>query len=188
MVFQKKLLVILLLVWIAQTVVIPAAYGQEKAIGEYDVKAAFLYSVAKFVEWPDASLDNKSTLTIYILGDAPFGSVLDTIRGKTIKGKTVVVNKTNSLNILKNGDILFISNSEKERLKQILNGISHLSILTVGDTESFAQNGVMVNFYIENNRIRFEINMEAARLAGLKISSNLLKMGKIIAPPMEKEK
>lgn len=182
MVFQKKFLVVILLVWIASATAIPTAHGQEKAIGEYDVKAAFIYNVAKFVEWPDTSPDNKSTLTIYILGDAPFGSALDTIRGKTIKGKTVVVKKTNSLNMLENGDILFISNSEKEKLEQILNRISRLPILTVGDTESFAKNGVIVNFYIEDKKIRFEINIEAANRAGLRISSNLLKLGKIISP------
>ena len=182
MVFQKKFLVVILLVWIASAAAIPTAHGQEKAIGEYHVKAAFIYNLAKFVEWPDTSLDKKSTLTIYILGDAPFGRALDTIRGKTIKRKTVVVKKTNSLNILKNGDILFISNSEKERLEQILNGISCLPILTVGDTESFAKNGVIVNFYIEDKKVRFEINIEAANRAGLRISSNLLKLGKIISP------
>lgn len=182
MVFQKKFLVVILLVWIASAAAIPTAHGQEKEIGEYDVKTAFLYNVVKFVEWPDTSLDNNSTVTIYILGDAPFGSALDTIRGKTIKGKTVVVKKTNSLNMLKNGDILFISNSEKERLEQILNRISRLPILTVGDTESFAKNGVIVNFYIEDKKIRFEINIEAANRAGLRISSNLLKLGKIISP------
>jgi hypothetical protein len=182
MVFQKKFLVVLLLVWIASAAAIPTAHGQEKAIGEYDVKAAFLYNLTKFIEWPDKSLDQKSALTIYILGDAPFGNALDAIRGKTIKGKAIVVKKTNSLDILKHGDILFISNSEKGRLEQILKGISGLPILTVGDTESFAENGVIVNFYIEDNKIRFEINIEAAKRAGLRISSNLLRLGKIISP------
>ena len=183
MVFHKKFAVILLIIWIVQmTIVTIPARGQEKKIGEYEVKAAFLYNMARFIDWPDKSLDQKSTLTIYILGDAPFGSALDAIQGKTIKGKTIVVKKADSLNILKNGDILFISGSEKERLEQILKGISGLPILTVGDTESFAKNGVVVNFYIEDKKVRFEINIAAAERAGLRISSNLLKLGKIVPP------
>lgn len=182
MVFQKKFLVVLLLLWIVLAAAIPAADGQENKFNEYEVKAAFIYNLAKFIEWPDKSMDRKSTLTIYILGNAPFGSALDAIRGKTIKEKAIVVKKTDSLNILKNGDILFISNSEKERLDQILNEISRLPILTIGDTESFAENGVIVNFYIEDKKVRFEINIEAAKRAGLRVSSNLLKLARIISP------
>jgi hypothetical protein len=144
--------------------------------------------MAKFIEWPDKSLDNGSTLTIYILGDDPFGANLDVIKGKLVKGKTVFVKQIDSPDILRDVGILFVSRSEKDQLPDILKGISGKPILTVGDTVGFAKRGVMVNFYLEDNKIRFEINMEAARLAGLKISSNLLKIGKIISPPTGKEK
>jgi hypothetical protein len=187
MVFHAKGAVILLLIWIALAAAIPAVHGQEKKFGEYEVKAVFLYNLTKFIEWPDKSLDQKSTLTIYILGDAPFGSSLDAIHGKMYKGKPIVVKKTNSLTILKSSDIIFISHSEKERLEQILKEISGLPVLTVGDTESFAKKGVILNFYIEDQKIRFEINIEAAKHAGLRISSNLLKLGKIISPSTGKK-
>jgi hypothetical protein len=184
----RKLAAIFLLMTITATVVILPAHGQEQKLDEYEVKAVFLYYLAKFIEWPDKSLDNSPTLTVYILGDDPFGAHLDAIKGKLIKGKSVVVKQIASPAALKNAGILFISSSEKEQLQDILKGISRLPILTVGDTQSFANRGVMVNFYIDNDKIRFEINLETARLAGLKISSNLLKTGKIIAPPMGKEK
>ena len=185
--FYRKFASILILLLIMSAASIPVQ-GEERKLGEYEVKAVFLYNLAKFIEWPEKSLDNSSTLTVYILGDDPFGANLDAIKGKLIKGKTVVVKQIASPTALKNAGVLFISSSEQEQLQDILKGVSGKPILTVGDTESFASRGVMVNFYIENNKIRFEINREAARLAGLKISSNLLKMGKIIAPPMEKEK
>jgi hypothetical protein len=188
MVFYRKLAAISLLLTITAAVVSLPARGEERKLGEYEVKAVFIYNLAKFIEWPDKSLDNSPTLTVYILGDDPFGAHLDAIKDKLIKGKTVVVKQIASPAALKNVGILYISSSEKEQLQDILKGISGLPILTVGDTQSFATRGVMVNFYLENNKIRFEINLEAARLAGLKISSNLLKMGKIIAPPMGKEK
>jgi hypothetical protein len=173
---------------ITAAVVILPVQGEERKLGEYEVKAVFLYNLAKFIDWPDKSFDNSPTLTVYILGDDPFGPNLDAIKGKLIKGKTVVVKQIASPTALKNVGILFIARSEKEQLPDILKSLSGLPILTVGDTQSFANRGVMVNFYIENSKIRFEINMEAARLAGLKISSNLLKMGKIIPPPIGKEK
>ena len=186
--FYRKLAAILILVTIIATVVVFPVKGEERKLGEYEVKAAFLYNLAKFIEWPDKSLDNSSTLTVYILGDDPFGAKLDAIKGKLIKGKTVVVKQIDSPDTLRNVGILFISSSEKEQIPDILKSISSKPILTVGDTQSFANKGVMVNFYTDNDKIRFEINIEATRLAGLKISSNLLKLGKVVAPPIGKEK
>ena len=185
--FYRKLVAILILSLITAAVAILPARGQDRKLGEYEVKAVFIYNLAKFIEWPDKSLDNSSTLTVYILGDDPFGKDLDAIRDKLIKGRRFVVKQIDSPDDLKNANILFISSSEKERLRDILKSISGLPILTVGDTKSFAQRGVMVNFYLENSQIRFEINLEAANLAGLKISSNLLRMGTIISPPKGKE-
>jgi hypothetical protein len=186
--FKKKYAEIFMLILIAAAVVTLPALGQERKPGEYEVKAVFIYNLAKFIEWPHGSLENSSTMILYVIGDDPFGTDLDAIREKLIKGKRVVVKQIDSPDALKNAGILFISSSEKERLQYILKGISGLPILTVGDTKSFAQRGVMVNFYIENSKIRFEINMEAANLAGLKFSSNLLRMGTIIEPPKGKGK
>jgi hypothetical protein len=185
--FYRKFAAIFILLLITTAVATPAR-GQDRKPSEYEVKAVFIYNLAKFVEWPDKSLDNISTLNLYILGDDPFENDMDAIRNKLIKGKKVVIKQIDSPDALKNAGILFISSSEKEQLRDILKGISGLPILTVGDTQSFAQRGVMVNFYLENNKIRFEINLEAANLAGLKINSNLLRMGTIIAPPKGKEK
>jgi hypothetical protein len=183
--FYRKFasILILLLIMSAATV-----RGQERKPSEYEVKAVFLYNLAKFIEWPDKALDDASTLTLYILGDDPFGIYLDAIKGKSIKGKSIDIKLIDSPDALKSTGILFISSSEKEQLRDILKRIFNRPILTVGDTQSFARAGVMINFYIENNKIRFEINTDAAKVAGLKISSNLLKMGKIISPSTEKEK
>jgi hypothetical protein len=186
--FYRKFSAIFILILMTVAFMAMSSFGEERKLGEYEVKAVFVYNLAKFIEWPDKSLDNSSTITLYILGDDPFESDLDSIRDKLVKGRRVVVKQIDSPDDLKNANILFISSSEKERLRDILKSISGLPILTVGDTKSFAQRGVMVNFYLENSRIRFEINLEAANLAGLKISSNLLRMGTIISPPKGKEK
>lgn len=180
--FYRKYTAIIILILITVSFVPLSAGGQERKPGEYEVKAVFIYNLAKFIEWPDKIFDNSSTLTLYILGDDPFGTDLDAITGKLIKGKRIVVKQIDSPDDVEKGGILFISSSGKEDLRDILKRISGLPILTVGDTKSFAQRGVMINFYIENNKIRFEINLDAANLAGLKISSNVLRMGTIISP------
>jgi YfiR/HmsC-like len=180
--FYRKVAAIFILILMIVPFVTLSAPGEERKPGEYEVKAVFIYNLAKFIEWPDKSLGSSSTLTVYILGDDPFGSDWDAITGKLIKGKRIVVQPIDSPDDLGKAGILFISSSEKENLRDILKRTSGLPILTVGDTKSFAQRGVMINFYIENNKIRFEINLEAANLAGLKISSNVLRMGTIVSP------
>ena len=181
--YRKFIAIFILILTMSAVATLPAR-GEERKPGEYEVKAVFLYNLAKFIEWPDKSPDSSPTLTFYILGDDPFGTNLDAIKGKLIKGEKITVKHIDSINYLKNIGVLFISSSEKEQLEDLLKGIAGRPILTVGDTQSFAKRGVMINFYIENNKIRFEINMEAVKLAGLKINSNLLKMGKIIDPPV----
>lgn len=81
---------------------------------------------------------------------------------------------------LRECSVLFISASDSGNLSQILEGIKGAPVLTVGDTEGYAGRGVVVNFFLEDNKVRFEINVEASRLAGLTISSQLLKLARIV--------
>jgi hypothetical protein len=185
--FCRKYTAIVILILITSTLLASPARAAEREFDEYDVKAYTIYNLAKFIEWPENSLNAASTVTIYIIGDDPFKTFRDAMRDKSIQGKAIVIKNINSPADIKDVGILFISRSEKEHLQNILKDISRLPVLTVGDTQSFAARGVMINFYIENSKIRFEINMESAKMAGLKISSNLLRMGKIIAPPTRKE-
>ena len=117
MYFYRKLAAIFILILVTVAVVTVSSFGEERKIGEYEVKAVFIYNLAKFIEWPDKSLDNSSTLTVYILGDDLFGTDLDAIRDKLIKGKRIVVQQIDSPDDLKNAGILFISSSEKEYLE-----------------------------------------------------------------------
>jgi len=151
--------------------------AQQSTPTEYEVKAAFIYNLAKFVEWP---ADANTTIDLCILGDDPFGSVIDVIQGKPVREKNIVIKRIKSLQQLKTCQILFISNSEKEHLPQILDALGSSNVLTIGDTEEFAQRGVIINFYVEQDKVRFEINLESAKRAGLSISSKLLKLGRIV--------
>jgi len=142
--------------------------------GEYQVKAAFLLNFAKFVEWPAGSV--KETFTIGVLGRDPFDSALDSLSGKTVKGRRVVVRRYEEPDEAREADILFISASEKRALPRILKTIRGNSILTVGDSKDFGHSGVIINLLLLQKRVGFEINLAAAQRDGLQISSNLLKL------------
>lgn len=146
------------------------------------VEAAFLYNFAKFVEWPAGTFaDASDPMTIGILGIDHFGEILDnTIEGKTINNRKLMIKRFKQYQIPNSCQILFISSSEKENLVHILDNLRNLSVLTVSDMEGFAQFGGVINFYVKENKVRFEINVDAGRRANLKISSKLLKLAKII--------
>lgn len=149
---------------------------------EYEVKAAFIHNIAKFVEWPVAPpTDGK--LRLCIVGQDPFGSVLDSLRGKRIGDKVWEVLPAKPNSNLRECGVLFIAASERNNLNQVLDAIKGSAVLTMGDSEGYAKQGVMVNFYLERNLVRFEINAEAASRAGLKMSSQLLKLARIVREP-----
>jgi hypothetical protein len=157
------------------------APAQRSAMSEYAVKAAFLYNFAKFVEWPSGAPGGP--IKIGILGKDPFGSTLDsTVRGKTANGRSLVVRRLKRTRDARSCHIVFISRSEKGRLTEILTAVKGAPVLTVADTERFAHQGGMVNFYLEQNKVRFEANVRAARHARLTISSKLLRLAKIVRP------
>jgi hypothetical protein len=152
--------------------------AQEQKPSAYQVKAAFLYNFAKFVEWPE--MNASHSIILVVLGEDPFGESLDDLRGKMIRGKELMIKRVKSVKNIGDCQILFISTSEKNQIEQILKTIQNSKILTIGDAEGLGQKGVIINFYIEQKRVRFEINVDTAKRAGLRFSSNLLKLAKII--------
>ena len=163
--------------------------AQERRPDEYGVKAAFLFNFAKFVDWPtDAFKDDQSPVYLSILGDDPFGSALNSLRDKTVRGRPLVIKCCKNIDQVTGSHILFIGPSEKGNLRSILNALKNSSILTVSETERFGQQGGMINFITVDNKIQFEINPEAAQRVKLKISSQLLKLARIVATESPKEK
>ena len=159
----------------------PLARAQEPAApSEYELKAAFLYNFAKFVEWPSQVFpDPTAPFTIGIIGEDPFGDALEaTVRNKTINGRQFVIKKTKSYSEFRTCQILFISSSERRRVADLLKALSGDSVLTVSEMDRFIQAGGMINFFMEGNKVRFEINPEPAKHAGLRISSKLLNLAK----------
>ena len=159
-----------------------AAEATGKPVREYDLKAAFLFNFTHFVEWPsEAFADSDSPIVIGILGDDPFGSVLEKIvEGETVRNRKLVIKRSRQVEDLKNCQVLFICKSEKNRLGQILSSLDDTSIFTVGDTDGFARHGGITNLFLQGNKVRFEINVQAARRKGLKISAQLLALGTVV--------
>ena len=149
---------------------------------EYQVKAVFLFNFAQFVEWPARAFpDAAAPLVIGVLGQDPFGSALDeTVRGEKIGDRPLVVRHFPRVAEVDQCHILFISRSEAGTLDEILATLKSRSILTVADTEGFALRGVMIRFLTENNHIRLRINLDAAKAAGLTLSSKLLRPAEIV--------
>lgn len=176
---QRTVTYILLLAWCLMG--ITTAHAQERLPNEYQVKLAFLYNFARFVEWPETSFAGPgSPIILGILGDDPFGSALETVRGKTINGRKLLVNRFRDVDDISVCHILFVSSSEKQNLPRIAAFLRQPGILSVGDLGKFAQKGGVINFVVENNRVGFEINVEAGKRAGLRISSKLLSLARIV--------
>jgi hypothetical protein len=161
---------------------IPTAFAEPSINPEYQIKAVFLFNFLQFVEWPATAFSSAdSPIRIGVLGDDPFGSVLErAFQGETIWHRSLVVERSSRVEDLKNSHLLFVSKSEKSRYPEVLSQFNSKNTLTVSEMEGFTRRGGIINFYLEGKRIRFEINTNAAQNHGLKVSSQLLGLGKIV--------
>lgn len=146
------------------------------------VEAVFLFNFSQFVDWPPNSFrDDHAPLVIGVLGADPFGATLDeVVRDETVNGHALVVQRFRRIEDVSDCQILFVSRSEHNRLEQILSSLHGRSILTVSDLDEFARAGGMIRFVMMENKVRLRINVEAARAAGLTISSKLLQSARIV--------
>jgi hypothetical protein len=157
------------------------ARAEERPVAEYEVKAAFVYNFAKFIDWPAESFASETApFTICILGDNPFGKGFDPIRSKTVKNRPVAVREIDDAASAGGCQVLFISASAEDRLDDILFSLKSRPTLLIGDTERFAKRGGMIGFMTEQNKVVFEINDTRAKRAGLRLSSQLLRLARTL--------
>jgi len=149
-----------------------------ETINEYQVKAAFIFNFAKFVEWPSDAFGEGGALVVGVIGDDPFGGALDRLNGNTANGRALRIKRFRGGDDPRACQVLFISASEDRHLKKIMESIRGTNILTIGESTQFGQSGGMIRFVIQDNKVRFEINASAAGQAGLRISSKLLALSK----------
>jgi hypothetical protein len=160
----------------------PICSAQSSAPGEYQLKAAFLFNFAKFIDWPSSSFTNpQASFSICILGADPFGGAMDDLlQGKTIGDRRVSVQRGHQIADMRHCQMVFVSSSEKARVREVLEGLKGTNALVVGETEGFAAAGGAIQFAIEDNHVRFLINTDAADRAGLKVSSKLLSLAHVV--------
>lgn len=153
------------------------ALGQQKP-NEYQVEAAYLYNFSRFVEWPAQSANAASdSFTICVLGEDPFGPTLDAVfAGEKIGDRKVVAKRISGPRESGSCQVLFISSSEAKRFHKIIEALDKSAVLTVSDIPQFSRRDGMIEFVLEENRIRFEVNLTAAQHVGLTLSSELLKV------------
>lgn len=146
------------------------------APAEYEVKAAFVYNFIKFVEWPDAGVPPGDSIRLCILGDLPDAAAFTNLGGRQIRGKRMTVLALDRPGETRGCDVLFVAANQTGRLREIIEALEDRPTLTISDTEGYARRGVMINMFLENKRVRFEVNEKKARAAGLRISVKLLKL------------
>jgi hypothetical protein len=154
----------------------------EGSLPEYQVKALFLLNFAKYVDWPPNAFAGSNTpITIGLYGETKLGEALkNVVANKSGGGRTIIIRQFESTDDSSQCHILFISDSESTRMRGILDKASALPILTVGEDAAFAQNGGIINFVLKNGNVRLEIDLAAAKKAGLTISSRLLAVADVV--------
>jgi hypothetical protein len=146
---------------------------------EAEVKAAYLYTFIRFIEWPAAR--SEPTFSICVLGADPFGAVLDTtLAGTAVRGRKVVPRRLAGAADAAGCHVLFISTSEDRQLAGIVTALGRGSVLTVSDIPGFVGRGGMIGFHIADNRVRFQVDLQPARSAGLTMSSDLLRVASAV--------
>jgi uncharacterized protein DUF4154 len=154
--------------------------SRAQVIDEYRVKAAFLYNFAKFVEWPASSFKNATDpIIICVLGN-PFGDRLEnTVNGKEIEGRRLIVRQISDISEAAGCHILFVATGKK-RMADLLGSVKASPILTIGEAVNFAESGGVIGFKLESGKVRLQINIYAAERAHLLVSSKLLGLAEIV--------
>lgn len=149
--------------------------------GEYQVKARYLSILPDYTKWPSGSGPEGRQLVIGVVGDSPFGNHLSDLftPGKAMSRKGRVVYLQNRQGV-EQCDVIFIPESESDRLYEILRKVRGRPILTIGDSPDFARRGVMINLVVDRDRVSLEVNLTTLRSAGLEVSAHILKNAKII--------
>jgi hypothetical protein len=149
---------------------------------EYRVKAAFIFHFAQLVDWPlDTPIDTESSLFLCTLGKDPFqGALESSVAGKVIGNRVMRIRHLAEAQDLQSCQILFIDKGQSRRIPALVAALHNAPVLTVGETDGFVGVGGMIGFLLQDNRVRFEINLAAAESARLKIGSRLLMLAQTV--------
>jgi len=156
------------------------AHSGEIAL-EFKVKTAFVHNFIPYINWPEGTFKNgNEPVRIGVLGDGPLVRAIPTLEEKNVSGRRIEVRVLDSLSDLNQLHILVVCESEKHRYREILDALPESGVLTIGNTASFVDLGGVIGFYLQEDKVRFKINLESARVQNLKISSKLLRLATLV--------
>ena len=172
---------IFLVLWSVLALNPQSGAAQESPVGEYELKAAILYNLTKFGEWPASAYRDSQTATVLcILGRDPFGNVLKEAIPREAAGvRPLLIRYLQRQEALGVCHLLYVSSSERKTMPQLFSALKGSGVLTVGETSRFAAQGGMIQFTLEDKQVRFDINLGAATREGVRISSKLLMLARI---------
>jgi hypothetical protein len=169
----------------------PCKAQSSTPVAATDIEAAYLYNFGKFIDWPDPDPDPDATpaqFSICIVGKDEFGSTLDSlIQNDTVKGHTIVTKRLPTMADADSCQILFLAASEKIRLAKDLDALKEKPVLTVSTIPGFLDVGGMIQFIVQDNRVRFAVNLTSATHVHLALSSELLKVAVYVTSKPAKE-
>lgn len=142
---------------------------------EYEIKAAYFYNFTQFVSWTPAP-DKELPLRVCVLGDNPFGDLLQPIAGRTSQGRTLELVNPEDLSTAAGCHVLFVGSSNLRNLPAVISMAEKGQMLTISELPGFVDAGGIIGYVKQGNIIRFEINLQAADAAGVSINSRLLEL------------
>jgi hypothetical protein len=165
------------------------AHAQD--VTEPSLKAAFIYNFAKFTEWPADVLSGPATFNACVLGDMPIGDALErSVKGRQLGGRSISVLRVAPEGPLKSCHLLYISGLKTSQITTIVDAIKGAPVLTISDVEDFARMGGIAHVFVDNGKMRFDLNLELAKRARLQLSSKLLVLAARVhdgaAPPAQR--
>jgi hypothetical protein len=176
----SPLLILMLLLASAATTLA----ADPETLTEYQIKAGFFFNFTRFVEWPeDAFATPTSPIVVCIVGETPLTDLLTGVAvGKVVNGRAVSITRVKPADDFRVCNLLFISEAAERRTGEILPRLRKSHTLTVGETPGFPRAGGMINFSVQDNKVKLEMNLDATTRAGLKINSKLIAVSRLVSP------
>lgn len=155
---------------------------------EFKVKAGCLYNFARFVTWPEKAFPKADSPIVFgVLGDDPFGKILDaTLEGKILGGRRVVLRRSKDASLIDECHMLYVSESEQGRLHELLPRLTASNAFCVSDIEEYALKGGVARFVLRSSKVNFEINVDELEHRKLVVSSQLLKLATVLRYPADR--
>ncbi len=148
---------------------------------ESQVKAMFVYNFLKFVEWPSESIRTKDPFVVLIIGDGPTADATERfLESKTIGARPLVVRRVSWDQSLAGGRAAFVVERDAKKLHRVLDAAAAAGVLTIGEGESFTTRGGVIGLLVEDRKVRFDVDTSAAQKAGLRVSSKLLALTRVV--------